>query len=90
MDKRLVRAYKAKRWRENFKFNKGRSGAFSEKNLIDRLKNKDFWSNQLSDSRQVTEILRAELETISALNNSEANSEIEIKANNKRNIFGRR
>ena len=37
MDMRLVRAYKAKRWRENFKFNKGRSSAFSENNLIDRL-----------------------------------------------------
>ena len=39
MDMRLVRAYKAKRWRENFKVNKGRSSAFSEKNLIDRLEN---------------------------------------------------
>ena len=42
MDMRLVRAYKAKRWRENFKFNKGRSSAFSENNLIDRLENDTY------------------------------------------------
>ena len=45
MDKRLVRAYKAKRWRENYKLNKGRSSAFSDKNLIDRLESKAYRKN---------------------------------------------
>ena len=53
MDKRLVRAYKAKRWRENFKFNRGRSSAFSERNLFDRLENKAYRKNQLNKAVEV-------------------------------------
>ena len=29
-DRRLIRAYQAKRWRDDYKFNKGKSSAFSE------------------------------------------------------------
>ena len=32
VDRRLIRAYQAKRWRDDYKYNKGKSSAFSELN----------------------------------------------------------